>query len=69
MAIKNNLKLIREERNLYQEDIALAIGSCSRTIGRIERCERNPSLEMALRIAKYLDLSIEDIFYFDGKTL
>lgn len=62
MVIKNNLKLIREERKLYQEDIALAIETCSRTIGRIECCERNPSFEMALRIAKYLALSI------DGKS-
>ena len=45
MAINNTLKDIREERNLIQADLAEAIGSCSQTIGRIERGERNPSLE------------------------
>ena len=46
MAINNTLKDIREERNLIQADLAEAIGSCSQTIGRIERGERNPSLEI-----------------------
>ena len=54
MAINNTLKDIREERNLIQADLAEAIGSCSQTIGRIERGERNPSLEIAIRLAHYL---------------
>lgn len=41
MAINNSLKDIREERNLVQADLAKAVGSCSDTIGRIERdCEK-----------------------------
>ena len=62
MAIATNLKQVRMERNLHQEDLALAIGSCGRTIGRIERGERNASLELALRLARYLDMSVEDLF-------
>ena len=62
MAINNTLKDIRLERNLIQEDLAEATGSCSRTIGRIERGERNPSLEMAIRLAQYLNVNVEDIF-------
>ena len=62
MAIATTLKQVRMERNLHQEDLALAIGSCGRTIGRIERGERNASLELALRLARYLDMSVEDLF-------
>ncbi len=65
MAINNTLKDIRIERNLIQEDLAEATGSCSRTISRIERGERNPSLEMAIRIAHYLNLHVEDIFQIE----
>lgn len=65
MAINNTLKDIRLERNLIQEDLAEATGSCSRTIGHIERGERNPSLEMAIRLAHYLNVNVEDIFQLD----
>jgi putative transcriptional regulator len=68
MAISNNLKDIRVERNLIQEDLAEATGSCSRTISRIERGERNPSLEMAIRLAHYLNMSVEEIFKLDDAT-
>ena len=52
MAIATTLKQVRMERNLLQEDLAMAIGSCGRTIGRLERGERNASLELALRLAR-----------------
>lgn len=65
MAINNNLKEVRMQRNLVQEDLARATGSCSRTISRIERGERNPSLEMAIRLAHYLNMNVEEIFTLD----
>ena len=65
MAIRNTLKEIRIKQQLLQEDIAEATGSCSRTISRIERGERNPSLEVAIRIAQYLNMHVEDIFQLD----
>lgn len=62
MAIATNLKQIRMERNLHQEELAIAIGSCGRTIGRIERGERNASLELALRLSKYLGIPVDELF-------
>ena len=56
------------ERNLHQEDLAIAIGSCGRTIGQIERGERNASLELALRLSHYLDIPVEQLFHVDGKN-
>lgn len=50
------------QRNLKQEDLAVAIGSCCRTISRIEKGDRNPSLELALRISAYLELPLEEVF-------
>lgn len=67
MAVSNSLKKIRAERNIHQDDLAFAIGSCSRTIGRIERGERNVSVEYALRLARYLNLSVEQIFSLDDE--
>ena len=50
------------ERNLLQEDLAIAIGSCGRTIGRIEQGQRNASLELALRLSQYLKIPVEELF-------
>lgn len=65
MAVSNTLKEIRTKRNICQEELALAIGSCGRTISRIERGERNPSLELALRISNYLGITVEELFSID----
>ena len=59
MAINNTLKDIREERNLVQADLAKAVGSCS------ERGERNASLEIAIRLAHYLKIPVEEIFQIE----
>lgn len=67
MAIINNLKDIREDVGESQEDVANATGACSRTIGRYERGERNPSLEIALRLAKHFEVSVEELFVLDEK--
>ena len=56
MAVSNTLRQVRTERN---------IGSCGRTIGRIERSERSASLELALRLSKYLDVAVEELFVLD----
>lgn len=65
MAVSNTLRQVRTERNICQEDLAIAIGSCGRTIGRIERGERNASLELALRLSKYLEVAVEELFVLD----
>ena len=61
MAVSNTLRQVRTERNICQEDLAIAIGSC----GRIERSERSASLELALRLSKYLDVAVEELFVLD----
>lgn len=67
MAIISNLKDIREDVGESQEDVANATGSCSRTIGRYERGERNPSLEIALNLTKHFEVSVEELFVLDEK--
>lgn len=56
---------IRKERALNQKDLAEAAGTCERTISGIERCERNPSLEMVLRLSAYLGLAVEEVFKYE----
>lgn len=63
MVISNNIKEIREERGLRQCDVAKAIGYNVRTVGRIERGENAPSVEFTLRVSKYFDMLVEDVFH------
>ena len=62
MPIKNNLKSIRHKYNLTQEDLAEATGYSNRSISRLEREDRNPSVELALRLSSYLKIPVEALF-------
>ena len=67
MAVVNNIKEIREQRGIHQNDLAKATGYCTKTIGRIERGESAPSAEFMLRVSKYFNLLVEDIFDLNKK--
>ncbi len=62
MAIISHLKEERIKRELNQEELAYAINIHPKSIGRIERGERTPSVEIALKLAKYLGCSVEQLF-------
>ncbi len=62
MCVTNSIKKVRIEKKISQEDLAEAIQCSTRTISRYETSDRNPSLELALRIARYLQLSVDELF-------
>ena len=64
MAVVNNIKEIREQRGIYQDELA-AHGYCTKTIGRIERGDSTPSAEFMLRISKYFNMMVEDVFHVE----
>ena len=65
MAVTINLKQILKEQNHHQKDIASAVGTSTRTISNIEKGQYCPSLETALRLAKYLKVRVEDVFVLE----
>ena len=58
------LKKLRNEKNLTQEQFAKKCGLHKNYIGMVERGERNPSLINIEIIAKGLELSISDLMKF-----
>ncbi|MFL5778964.1 MAG: helix-turn-helix transcriptional regulator [Chloroflexota bacterium] len=60
--VHNRLPLLRADRGISRTDLAEALGIHYQTIGYIERGEYAPSLNLALRIARYFDLPVEAIF-------
>lgn len=60
--MKNNIKLLRKQMKLRQEDMADLLGVTRQTINAIENNKYNPTLELAMKIAKLLNKTVEEIF-------
>jgi len=60
--MKNKIKVLRKEMGLRQEDMATQLEVSRQTIIAIENDKYNPTLELAMKIAKLLNLKVEDIF-------
>ena len=63
--IKTNIKTYRTIKELTQEDLANRVGVRRETIMRLENAKYNPSLELAVKISKELNTTIEELFYFE----
>ncbi|MDR3904884.1 helix-turn-helix transcriptional regulator [Evtepia sp.] len=63
--MKNRLEELRKARNISQEELAAALEVSRQTIGSLERGRYNPSILLAFKIARYFDLTIEDIFIYE----
>ncbi len=60
--VHNRIKLLRTEQNFSRQDLAEAVGVNFQTIGYLERGDYNASLELALKLAAFFDLPLEDLF-------
>lgn len=63
--MKNNLEQIRKSRGINQEELAKALEVSRQTIGSLENGRYNPSIVLAFKIARYFNMSIEDIFIYE----
>ncbi len=63
--MKNRLEELRKTRGIKQEDLAAALEVSRQTIGSLENGRYNPSILLAFRIARYFDMSIEEIFIYE----
>lgn len=60
--MKNRVKEYRKQYKLTQEELANKLGVTRQTIIAVENDKYNPTLELAMRLAKYLNTTIEDLF-------
>ena len=63
--MKNNIKQQRKSEGLRQEDMAKILGVSRQTIIAIENDKYNPTLELAMKIARLLQLHVEEIFILE----
>lgn len=50
---------------MTQDELAIAVGVRRETIVRLEQAKYNPSLELAVKISKILEVTVEELFQFD----
>ena len=67
--MKNRIEAIRKERGIRQEDFARTLGVSRQTISSLETGRYNPSIMLAYKIAKYFDLTIEEVFIFEEEDV
>ena len=60
--MKNNIKELRKNMKLRQEDLAEILGVTRQTIIAIENDKYDPTLELAIKISEFFGKSVNDIF-------
>lgn len=63
--MNNRIKEWRKKRNATQEDLAKAVEVTRQTIISLENGKYNASLQLAYKIARYFNATIEEIFIFE----
>lgn len=67
--MKNRLEELRMERGMRQEELAAALSVSRQTISSLENGRYNPSITLALKLARYFALTVEDIFIYEEEAL
>ena len=67
--MKNRLEELRKQRGIRQEELAAVLEVSRQTIGSLENGRYNPSILLAFKIARYFDVSIEEIFIYEEESL
>ena len=64
MALTTKIKESREKQGLKQSELADLVGVRRETIVNLERGRYNPSLKLAMDIAKVFHTTVEEIFSY-----
>lgn len=62
---KTRIHEYRKDLNMQQAELAELVGVRRETIGKLENGKYNPSLKLAMDIAKVFGKTVEDVFIFD----
>lgn len=63
--MNNRLEEIRKEKQITQEELASVLEVSRQTISSLEKGRYNPSIILAFKIARYFNMSIEEIFIYE----
>lgn len=63
--LKTRMLELRRAMNLQQAELAEMVGVRRETIGKLENGRYNPSLKLAMDIAKVFGKTVEEVFIFE----
>ncbi|WP_018934145.1 helix-turn-helix transcriptional regulator [Gracilibacillus lacisalsi] len=67
--MKNRIKELREEQSISQEKMARQLNVSRQTIISIEKGRYNPSLPLAMQIARLFNRTVEEVFILDDEDM
>lgn len=63
--MKNRLEELRTQRGIRQDELAAALKVSRQTISSLENGRYNPSIQLAIKLARYFCLTVEEIFIYE----
>lgn len=64
--MKNIIRELRKEKGITQEELANELNVTRQTINAIENDKYNPTLELAIKMAKYMNIAVEELFILEN---
>ena len=61
-----SLKVLRKRRGLTQKELGMIVGIDATSVSKYELSQRTPSLSVALKLAKFFDVPLEELFASEG---
>jgi putative transcriptional regulator len=65
--VRNDVRELRTGRELSQAELATAVGVSRQTVNAIETGRYLPSLPLAIALARFFGLTVEEVFHADSK--
>ena len=66
--MKNDVRELRAGRALSQQALGATLGVSRQTINAIEQGRYDPSLPLAIRMARFFGRAVEEVFHVDCQT-
>ncbi len=63
--MKNRLEELRQQKGLKQEELASLMKVSRQTISSLENGRYNPSILLALKLARYFGVTVEEMFIYE----
>ncbi len=63
--MKNRIEELRKHHDMTQEDLAAALAVSRQTISSLEKGRYNPSITLAIKLAKFFQATVEEVFIYE----